>query len=299
MCAPLLDYEGAPLGVLQVDTVGRGKPFDREDLEVLVGISVQAGMAIDNAQMHEAALRQKELEQDLALAREIQSSFLPQSRPAIEGYKFFDYYCPAHHVGGDYLDYITLPDGRLAVVVGDVVGHGVAAAMMMAKLSGETTSHLEHETDPAAAITKLNALLIKRQADRFVTLLVCVLDPRTHEVTIANAGHMPPIWRHADGSLEEPGGELSGLPLGVVAEVKYRQQTVLLARGDYLLMYTDGINEARNAAGRQFTVERIRQHVRRAPGVEDAFEGVLDDVRQFIGRGPQADDMCLVCLQRT
>ena len=120
------------MGVLQVDTLDQRKRFQQEDLEVLGSIASQAGIAINNAQLHENALKQKALERDLEVAREVQKGFLPNQRPELTGYSFFDYYQPANHVGGGYFDYIKLGDGRLAIIVADVVGHGVAAALLMA-----------------------------------------------------------------------------------------------------------------------------------------------------------------------
>ena len=138
MCAPLIDSLGNSMGVLQIDTVKQSKRFQQEDLEVLLAVAGQAGIAIDNAQMHESALRQRVIERDLELANEVQHGFLPESRPDVAGYEFFDFYRPANQVGGDYFDYLVLPDGRIAVIVADVVGKGVAAALLMAKLSAET-----------------------------------------------------------------------------------------------------------------------------------------------------------------
>ena len=112
MCAPLIDSLGNSMGVLQIDTVKQSKRFQQEDLEVLLAVASQAGIAIDNAQMHESALRQRVIERDLELANEVQHGFLPDSRPDVAGYEFFDFYRPANQVGGDYFDYLRLPDGR-------------------------------------------------------------------------------------------------------------------------------------------------------------------------------------------
>jgi phosphoserine phosphatase RsbU/P len=299
MCAPLLDSEGTPLGVIQVDTLDQRKRFRHEDLEVLASVAVQAGFAIDNAQLHEGALRQKEIEHDLELAREVQQGLLPQTHPQLEGYEFFDYYQAAHQVGGDYYDYIALPDGRTAVVVADVVGHGVAAAMMMAKLSAEAKYCLAAEARPALALTRLNERLSTMQVDRFVTLVMVVLDPVRHEATIANAGHMAPVWRRVDGSIEEPGASVSGLPIGVREGYAYEQTAIALQPGESLTLYTDGINEAVNARGEQYTIERIRRQLR-VPGarLQTIGEAIVADVRQFLGNQPQSDDMCLVCFSR-
>src|SRR6056297_187581 len=195
VCAPLLDGEGVAFGALQIDTSsGRGR-FAEEDVDLLAAVAVQAGIVIRNAQLHEQALSQQETEQDLKLATEVQQAFLPQTSPEIPGYRVCSFYRAAHFIGGDYFDYIRLPGGRLAIVVADVVGHGVAAAMFMAKLSAETRFCLASEPDVAKAVETLNDRLSRLEVERFVTLLLIVLDPARDEVTIVNAGHMPPILR--------------------------------------------------------------------------------------------------------
>ncbi len=299
MCAPLLDSEGNAMGVLQIDTRGHGKGFREDDLEVLASVGIQAGIAIDNAQLHERTLHQQEVEQDLLLANEVQLAFLPQGPPQLEGYDFFDYYKPANHVGGDYYDYVTLPDGRTAVIVADVVGHGVAAAMMMAKVSAEAKFCLASEPLPCNAITRLNDRLSQMHIDRFVTLIMVVLDPGKHEATIVNAGHMAPIWLRGTSGLEEPGADVSGLPVGIVGGMDYQQKTITLGPGEMLVMYTDGINESMNPLGKQYTIDRIRECLRtneKDPKV--VGQAIIDDVTLHAGSAVQADDMCMVILSR-
>src|SRR4051794_28299792 len=244
MCAPLIDSEGKSFGALQIDTLDQRQRFTKEDLELLVSTASQAALAIQQAQLHEQALRQKELERDMLLATEVQHGFLPEHRPEIPGYEFFDYYQPASQVGGDYFDYIPLPDGRLAVVVADVVGHGVAAALLMAKLSAETRFALFSEATPAIAVTKLNERICATNMQRFVTLIMVVLEPAAHRATIVNAGHMAPLVRRVSGQIEEPSEAIAGLPLGVTDALPYDQCEIEVASGDTLTLYTDGLNES-------------------------------------------------------
>lgn len=299
MCAPLLDAEGNAFGVMQIDTWSLTNAFNEEDLDVLASVAMQAGLAINAAQMHESALKQKEIEQDLELAHEVQKAFLPSEKPNIEGYDFFSYYQSANHVGGDYFDYIPLPDGRWAIIVADVVGHGVAAAMMMAKLSAEAKFSLASESHPDVAVTKLNDRLSEIQVDRFVTFVMCVIDPEKDEVTIVNAGHMAPIWKKESGDLAEPSEDISGLPLGIVEGMDYKQVTVKIQPGETMTMFTDGINEAENQAEVEFSIDRIRDHVRKnASDVHVIGKAITEDVQNYIGDLDQFDDMCLVCFGR-
>jgi serine phosphatase RsbU (regulator of sigma subunit)/pSer/pThr/pTyr-binding forkhead associated (FHA) protein len=299
MCAPLIDSEGKSMGVLQIDTLKQNKRFQPEDLEVLVAVATQAGIAIDNAQLHDRSLRQREVERDLELAHEVQHGFLPEDRPSLEGYEFFDFYQPANLVGGDYFDYLSLPDGKTAIVVADVVGHGIAAALMMAKLSAESRFCLASASEPSKAIRMLNDRLCGLQVDRFVTAAIIVLDPNTHTVSIANAGHMAPIYYRADGSIDEPGADVAGLPLGIMDGMDYQQASVRLQPGESMTLYTDGLNEAADPTGKLYTIERIRKKVAASKGSPASLgEDLVNDVQKFIGGGAQLDDMCFVVFGR-
>ncbi|MCA9176615.1 MAG: SpoIIE family protein phosphatase [Planctomycetales bacterium] len=297
MCAPLLNSDGEAIGVLQIDTLDQRKRFAAEDLEVLASVAVQAGIAINNAQLHEAAMKQQVMDRDLELAHEVQRSFLPNSRPQFPDYEFYDYYEPANKVGGDYYDYIPLTDGRLAVIVADVVGHGVAAALLMAKLSAEARFNLARVDSPSTAITLLNDSISHLQVDRFVTLIMVVLDPVAHELTLVNAGHMCPIIRRQSGAIDEPGDDEGGPPVGVIEGFGYEQLTIPIAPGETVVLYTDGLNESMKD-DQLYGIERIREHVRADENIHTMGAKLIDDIRAFVGDNPQDDDMCLVAFRR-
>ena len=299
MCAPLLDNEARPMGILQLDTLDQRQRFQEEDLELLISTATQAALRIVNARLHEESLRQRTLERDLALAREVQRTFLPNSRPDLEGYEFYDYYQAANHIGGDYFDYVRLPNGRLAVLVADVVGHGIAAALLMAKLSTEARFCLASQSHPASAFTELNARICELNLNRFITCVMAVVNPDTHEVAVVNAGHMAPLHRRRSGQLEEPSREESGPPLGVTEGTQFRQVEFALQPGESLTMYTDGLHEAMDASGRLFSLARLRQQVLSSDGSPESIgRALLENVRRHVGDRPQDDDMCLVSLGR-
>jgi len=296
----LFDSEGEVIGVLQVDTIERQKQFKQEDLEVLVSVAAQAGIAIDNANLHEEALIQREVQRDLELAHEVQRDFLPDLQPELPGYLFYDYYQPANHVGGDYYDYVTLPDNRIAVIVADVVGHGVAAALLMAKFSAEMRFSLAVESRPDQAVRLLNERFSRTQQRGFVTMIMTVIDPQTNEVTIVNAGHMPPVWRRSDGTIEEPGSEISGIPIGIEETVQYEQTTIQLAPSESLVLYTDGLNEACNPEEEQFGIDRLKKVVSKTGDVpSDLGTALVETLEQFQQKAAQEDDMCLVVFGRS
>ena len=300
MCAPLVDSDGNSLGVIQVDTADQRQRFQKDDLDVLASVASQAAIAVDNAGMHETALKQQALERDLELAHKVQRGLLPAAPPIVAGYSFFDFYEPANQVGGDYYDYIELSGNRLAVVLGDVSGKGVSAALLMAKLSGEVRYCLASESTPAAAINRINASFSRSGwQDRFVTFVLALLDADRNEITLVNAGHMPPLLRHSGGTVEEIGSDEAGLPLGVDADFEYEQYTRPFAAGDFLALFTDGISEAMNMAGDLYGLDRLAEQLATKPVPASGLGRlILDDVKRFVGGRPQSDDMCLACFGR-
>ncbi|MEZ6105707.1 MAG: GAF domain-containing SpoIIE family protein phosphatase [Pirellulaceae bacterium] len=296
LCAPLLDAEGEPIGVLQVDSLDPTRKFGEEDLEVLATVALQAGITIGTVKMQEAALRQRELDRDLELAHEVQHGFLPFDRPQIPTWQFADYYVPANHVGGDLYDYVALPDGRMAVVVADVVGHGIAAALLMAKISSEARFSLATEPDLASAARRMNYSLFQLHLDRFVTMVIGLIDPRTRQVSVVNAGHMTPIRRLENGRIEQPGHDCSGLPLGIVDDFAYEEYTIQLEEGDELIFMTDGIFEASNDRDEQLGLDRVRSVIAMEGGrsAGETCDSLVRLVKQHMGHLPPDDDMCVV-----
>ncbi len=300
MCAPLVNNEGQSLGVIQIDTSDSRHRFQKDDLDVLASVASQAAIAVDNAQLHETTLKQQGMQRDLELAHKVQRGLLPSEPPQLPGYHFFDFYEPANQVGGDYYDYVELSNNRLAVVLGDVSGKGVSAALLMAKLSGEVRYCLASEPTPAAAVSRINASFSRSGwQDRFVTFILAVLDGKTNELTVVNAGHMAPLLRHSQGVVEEIGDDVAGLPLGVDADYQYDQYIRQIDPGDFLVLYTDGISEAMNLDNDLYGIERLRSQLDQSSvTVDDLGRLILDDVKRFVGGRPQSDDMCLACFGR-
>ena len=300
MCAPLVSGSGEALGVIQIDTLDQRSRFSRDDLDVLASVACQAAVTLENAQLHETAVREQVLERDLALAHTVQRGFLPAHSPAIPGYQFFSFYQAARQIGGDYYDYVLLPGDRVAVVVADVSGKGIAASLLMAKFSAEARFCLAAEPVPAQAVGRLNRVFCgSGWEDRFVTLVLCVLDPAQHEMTVVNAGHMPPLLRRAGGKVEPIAADCARLPLGIEAEADYPQAVLPLESGTCVSLYTDGITEAMDAEERLYGERRLLDLLKTSEdGAERLGKAILADVKRFVGRRPQSDDMCLVCFGR-
>ncbi|TWU60142.1 Phosphoserine phosphatase RsbU [Rubripirellula tenax] len=299
ICAPLLDAEGKAFGALQIDsTQGRGQ-FREEDTDLLAGVAAQAGIVINNARMHERALHQREVEQDLKLATEVQQAFLPQTPPDATGFCVRSFYQAANHIGGDYFDYIHLNDGRVAIVVADVVGHGVAAAMFMAKLSAETRFCLASDPHVGKAIERLNDRMSRLHVERFITFLLIVIDPTDEYVSIVNAGHMAPLVRkYSDKSICEPSEEESGLPIAIDDGMEYEVVRFKFEVGDLAVLYTDGINEAMDMQDEEFGIDRLRTLTAQEGDADTVKDRIVKEVLEHIGDAPPFDDMCMVVIER-
>lgn len=299
MCVPMLTPDGEAVGIIQLDTSDR-KQFHQEDLDVLAAVAGQAAIAIQNAQLHESLLARERLDRDLKLAEQVQKRFLPQETPTIAGYEFFAHYEPAYEVGGDYYDFVPLSNDRLAVALGDVSGKGVAAALMMAKFSGDTRYCILTENAPGAAAAELNALLFAAGIEeKFITLSLGVLDVRRGVYSLASAGHLPILVRRADGTVEEVGESIAGFPLGIVPGAEYKQVEVQLGAGDVVVVYSDGVTDARDLRERLYDCRDDRRLLRRlaesAGGPTAVGKAILQDVREFSTGHVQADDITLVC----
>ncbi len=300
MCAPLVNSAGEALGVIQIDSRDPKQRFSPEDLELLASVACEAAVLVENAQLQEIALQERVYEREMSVAHEVQLGFLPSGRPNAPGYEFFDYYMPAKHLGGDYFDYVELAGGRWAIFVADVSGKGVAAALLVARLSAEMRYCLAMEPDPSEALGRLNRLFCEQRWEgRFVTCLLAILDPSRHELTLLNAGHLPPLWRRTDGRVFPLADQTAELPLGVECRTRYPKQTVSLSPGETVLIFTDGVPDAMNAAGQFYGLDRLIETVAAAPPAgEELIEAVVEDLHHFVGQHPATDDICMSCLRR-
>jgi serine phosphatase RsbU (regulator of sigma subunit)/pSer/pThr/pTyr-binding forkhead associated (FHA) protein len=305
MIAPLVGAEGKAFGVIQLDTQDRGKKFTQDDLTMLLGVCNVASISLENAKMHEGRLAQERTKRDLELAKQVQLGFLPQKLPDVPGYEFFAHYEAALEVGGDYYDFVPLAGRGLAVTLGDVAGKGVPAALLMAKLSSDARFCLLTEPDLAPAVNRLNDLLQLQagKLDRFVTLVGALLDPTSHTVTMVSAGHNSPLlYRRKTGTLiEAMAKEVAGFPLGIMECQDYSACQITLEPGDCMVMFTDGVTEARSVRDTEFGTEGILQAVEKGGPFSPRVlcERIVKAVKQHAAGRPQHDDITLACLGRT
>ncbi len=298
MSAPLV-VQGRSIGVLHIEGREQGVPFTLEELALLSGVALQAGVAYHNAFMHQRLLRQQRLEQDLRFARQVQRSFMPTEAPSPQGYRFGRSYNPVFQVGGDFYDFIPLPGEQIGVLIGDVAGKGVSAALLMARLTSDMRYYAISERGPARVLARTNTALINRMQDNmFATVLYLVLDLKEQCITLSNAGHIPPLLLRADSGEVEELDEATNLALGVLPDAIYEEVTLPLAAGDSVLLCTDGVVEARSKTGDEYGFERLADTMKSTAGVR-MLEVVLKDIHRFTQAAPQYDDITMVYFTRS
>ena len=304
MCVPLATAEGKRLGAIQLDTQDTAKKFKEADVQLLTIVANLASVAVDRAQAHDGLMKRQKQEKELEIARKVQLGFLPKTFPELPGYDFFAFYSPAQSVGGDYYDFLALPGGRVAVVVGDVAGKGVAAALLMAKLSAEVKFCFLTEPDPAKAMTLLNDALIRGGiGDRFVAFAVAIVDPEAHTVTLMCGGLETPLRCRGGELTEAISNKESGFPLGLVMGNEYTAKTIELEPGDTVMVFSDGVSDAGgsdNPFGRAGLVRSCALDGVDVcgGGVREIGDRVVKALTAHADGKPQFDDIAFVCVGR-
>jgi PAS domain S-box-containing protein len=248
------------------------------------------------AKQQEVAQERERIEQELRVARLIQHTLLPKSLPELEGHQIAVYYQPAREVGGDFYDFLRLPDGRLGLIVGDVSGKGVPAAIVMA-ITRTLVRAAYHLGSPGEILEQVNDNLFPDiPPNMFVTCLAALLDSRTGRLQYANAGHDPPYVRHASGVSKL---RATGMPLGLMPGMSYEQKEITLQPGESILLYSDGLVEAHSPQREMFGFPRMQGHVSAHPEGATLIDSLLAELERFTGEDwEQEDDITLLTLQR-
>jgi phosphoserine phosphatase RsbU/P len=298
LAAPL-KLEGRAIGVFNIESDFEDA-YHEGHLAIVSGFAAQAAVAVQRAQLGRERTERRRLEKELAIAREIQLSFLPKSAPEIPGFELAGTALPHAEVGGDYYDFINVSQNRVGLAIADVSGKGVPAALIMAGFRMSLLAEIRNEFAIRAIMRKVNMLLHEStERHKFVTAFYGVLDYRNRVLIFSNAGHNPPILMHKDGTVEYL--MEGGVALGVLPDAFYEERPVALRSGDILLLYTDGVSEAESEADaqEQFGRERIEDSMRRrmARSSQDIVDGVVEDVRVFSGERGQVDDLTLMVVK--
>jgi sigma-B regulation protein RsbU (phosphoserine phosphatase) len=290
------------IGVMALGPKRSEEPYSKTDLQLLQSVADQTGLAIENSRLlsslaEEAASRER-FNRELEIAREVQERLFPQSYPAIPGLDCAGHCRPAQGVGGDYYDFVALPEGRLGIAVGDVSGKGISAALLMASLRASLRGQtLGGPADLAALMSNVNSLLYEASAaNRYATFFYAQYDPRDRTLAFVNAGHNPPVVLRGEEVLRL---EADGPVVGLLLQAQYGQSSMVLSPGDILMAYTDGISEAMTVDDEEWGEERMiaaAQACRTLPAGR-MIDRMIAAADAFAADAPQYDDMTLVIVK--
>jgi sigma-B regulation protein RsbU (phosphoserine phosphatase) len=292
-------FDDTIYGVVQIDSLRTVAAFSQTDMRMVTVVATQLASALAYSRLHRAQLAQRMLEHDLALARRVQHQFLLAVPPEIPGHDTAVEYRPALAVGGDFYAVLPMDRGRYGLVVGDVSGKGVSAALYAAGLLADLRGLASACADPARLLGELNRKLSSGDREgMFATVALAVLEPGTGELGLSTAGHPLPLVRGPDAAVHTIGRRGSP-PLGIDEDAAFDSLRFALEAGDTLVLFTDGISEATDRDHQLFGIERLEASVAAAPGDAAGVRAtVLEALGAFCGDSPQADDLTLVAVSR-
>ena len=306
LCAPLrlVRYvekaeersEDKMIGVLYLDSRERGALRSHSARMALETLSTEAAVAIENARLYREALERAKLDQELKVAAAIQQSLLPASNRVGTFFEIAGTSVPCRSVGGDFFDYVDLANNQFGFILGDVAGKGAPAALLAAAALGMFGAEASYQPQASAVVTRLNHGLFRRGiAARFLTAFYGMLSPGG-SFTYSNAGHNAPVLVGRDSVRRLDTG---GLVLGLFEHAAWEEETLTLSPGDVIVAFSDGVSEALNEAGDEYTDERLVETVQahRGKSPQEMLDGLLADVRQFCGPATPSDDVTLVVVR--
>lgn len=299
MAAPLQTKDRV-IGMVYVDSPDLIRNFTAEDLNLLTVMANIAATRIEQRRLLEIEQTEKLVRRELEQAAVIQRGLFPEAAPQVPGWEIAGSSDPCREVGGDYYDYASMADGRTAVIVADVAGKGLPAAIMMSSLQARFMTLAEEANSADLLLTRLNrGITSKCPGNRFITAFLAVVEPGTGRVEYANAGHNPPLVRRSDGSLEwlKEGGPV----LGILNSIQYGAGQFQLEPGDALVLYSDGVTEAPDLSDEEFGEERLVEACASLPDMSaaDWIRDLRVRIWEHANGAPQGDDLTVVVLRRT
>ena len=291
MAVPLI-FRGQLSGVLAVANPISGRAFTDTEFSLAKSLGEQCALALQNAEAVSALLMRNKLEFDLRLASSIQRYLLPENLPQTESLEFAVKYLPQQLIGGDFYDFFKLPHGKIGVVIGDVSGKGIPAAILMALCQTKLRYIAMSGKSPAQTLCLLNSEMVHAmRSDMFITIIYLVIDPKSGEARFARAGHEPPLLARADSDEAAQPLKSSGMALGMVSEELFDEvmedASFKMNSGDVLVLYTDGLTEAANPEGGEFTAKKLAQTIStlRSRNANDLNDEIIKSVEAFMGPG--------------
>lgn len=299
MAVPL-QTEDRVIGLIYVDSRSFVHEFTPDDLNLLTVLANVAAIRIEHELLEKLRAQEDRRTRDLIQAAEIQRGILPRGAPTIPGVELAGHNAPSRTVGGDYYDFMPYPDGRVAVVLADVAGKGMSAAMLMSNLQARVQILAEEVTDLAGLMHRLDQSIAAHSPDnRFITMFFCLIDPAAGQMHYCNAGHNPSLLVRSNGEVERLGA--MGTVLGIMPEIGYTEESRELRPGDILAIYSDGVTEAEHPDHGEYGEDRLAELL--IAGKNDSAETIVDSVteavREWTLGAPPADDITIVIMRVT
>jgi len=290
--------KGRPIGALHL-YASEVRDFSEDEIRLLRAMANQAAIAIENARLYKDSLAKQALDKELAIAAEIQEQLLPDKAPAVPGLDIQAMSLPSQQVGGDFYDFIPIDDGHLGIVIADVAGKGIPAALLMATSRAALRAQAERKLRPNRVLQSLNRVLRRDTAlEHFITCFYGVIEVPTRVLRYTNAGHNPPMHLR-DGRINFL--RTGGVVLGVTTEPRYATGRIVLKPGDVCVLYTDGVTESLDPQGHTFSERRVAEVVRRCAhqSAEEILTAICDELMAFTSGAPPRDDQTLVVIKAT
>ncbi len=298
-----VEYRGFKYNVKLVDKESRSGfvDFDETDRTLLEAFARQVLAAVENQQLHKEALENETIKKELSVASSIQKKIIPNKLPEINGYDIAGINIPSKEVGGDYYDCYQLSDGRFALIMADVTGKGVPAALLVSTLNASLKAYLDMNLSLSELAVKINKIIFNASTpDKFITFFIAILNPANGELDIVNAGHNPTLILKNDGSLQKI--EAGGVALGMFdMGLPFEGQKLVLEPGEKLLMYTDGIPEAMTMEEEEYSDEKLEEFFIKQSddNAKNFIDALIQDVKSFTKDTPQSDDITALFLVRS
>lgn len=290
-----MKVKGKVIGILEA--INPHQPFGEEEVELFTTFANQSGIAIENARLHQFLLERQKVEEELRIARLIQNNLLPQKYPDVKGIQFWARNIPVAGISGDFYDFIELGKEQIGIVLGDICGKGIPAALFMAKTISDFKLVASLHKKAGKTMDAINNILAESATlGLFVTLIYLLIDSKNRTLTYVNAGHPAPLIKRL-GKVKLLEGE-KGLPLGVSSDFSFKENKIKLRKGDLLFIYTDGLSEAKGKNGKRFSSEKILNLVKDGPNDAAGLgKEVLQKIKFFSRGEPASDDLTLVAIK--
>jgi sigma-B regulation protein RsbU (phosphoserine phosphatase) len=299
LCIPMKNRTGMTIGVFQIINKKQGI-FTKEDILFLEAFSDHAALAIENSRLVQASLENERVNKELHIAATIQQMIIPKVLPHVPGYEIVADAFPCTGIGGDFYDMFPLKENLFAVVIADVSGKGIPAALLVSTLHASLHAYIQTDINLNTLVSKLNSTVYQNSPpESFITFFIMLLDTDTHEITYMNAGHNPPLHIQSNGAvINELNAEM--IPLGMLGRTNGTVRTLHFEPGDEIILYTDGITEAMNSKRIQYGDARFRATVQtgRELTLAARHAKVLKDIYAYVGDKPSSDDLTLMIVKR-